>query len=265
MKKLDPPPFRGNKIANALLKYNYEVKLSDILAGPIVGIEKRHALINLGLNQVAFLPNHEIFVQLMENPSQIFTVNETGEFMIVYSEKATSKVILSLRRLQYLRLWERFKQIDFKNMILFSFVEESIRGGKVVNFEDLKIFISNIHLPKAYRRKKKIPTLFPLKILEVKDKPHSIIGSSRLAILKKQSLSLDTGLTTLGCILSVKSFGILLNIYGIKCLLHISEISTQKIENLPKLYKKGDQIQVKVIYVNTNLGKIAVSAKQVEY
>ena len=183
--------------------------------------------------------------------------------MILYSDKATKKTILSLRNLHCLRLWERFKQIDFNNMILFGSVEKSIGSGKIINFDGLKIFLPNSHLPKYYKRVNQFTTILPIKVLEVKDKPHSIIGSCRLAIIKRQSPSLEIGLIQLGCILSVKPFGIFLNIYGIKCLLHISEISHRKIENIQELYKKGDLIKVKVIYINSSQGKIAVSAKQV--
>ena len=263
MIKLITSQFGANKIASVLLKYNYKVKIGDILAGTVVGIEKKQTLINLGLNQVTFLPNQEIFNNLIENPNQLFTNNKTGEFMILYYDPSTQKAILSLRNVYSLRLWERFKQIDFNNMILFGFVKKSIWSGKILNFDGLKIFLPNQHLPKYYRKINKIDTILPIKILEVKDKPHSIIGSCRLAIIKKQSPSLQIGLIQFACVLSVKSYGIFLNIYGIKCLLHISEVSNKKIDNIHKLYKKGDQIEVKVIYINSSQGKIAVSAKQV--
>ncbi len=265
MTKLVTSQFGANKIASVLLKYKYQVKIGDILAGTVVGIEKNQTLVNLGLNQVAFLPNQEIFSNFIESSNQIFTVGKIGEFMILYCEKSTNKTIISLQNLHSLRLWERFKQIDFKNMILFGFVENSIWSGKIINFDGLKIFLPNIHLPKYYRRLNKMDKIFPIKILEVKDKPHSIIGSCRLAIVKKQSPSLQIGLVQFGCVLSVKSFGVFLNIYGIKCLLHISEISNKKINNIQELFKKGDQIKVKVIYINSSQGKIAVSAKQATY
>src|SRR6476661_8368635 len=106
MIKLVTPEFGANKIASVLLKYNYKVKIGDILAGTVVGIEKKQTLINLGLNQIAFLPNQEIFNSLIESPNQIFTGNKTGEFMILYCDKSSNKTILSLRNLHCLRLWE---------------------------------------------------------------------------------------------------------------------------------------------------------------
>jgi small subunit ribosomal protein S1 len=260
MSKILTPKYGANKIANVLLKYNYQVKNGDILAGTVIGIERNQTLIDMGLKQAAFLPNPEI---LNGQKEKHLKINEIAEFLVLKHETLTNKTVISLSRLTCLRLWERFKQIDFKNMIIFANAEQSIWGGKLANFDGLKCFIPNSHLPKYYRRKTRLDNLLPMKILEVKDKRYQIIGSSRLAFLKKQSPSLQVGLTQIGCVLTIKPFGIFLNIYGIKCLLHISEISNQKIENLNRLYKKGDRIKVKIIYVNSSQGKIAVSAKQV--
>ena len=263
MSKILTPKYGANKIANVLLKYNYQVKNGDILAGTVIGIERNQTLIDMGLKQAAFLPNAEI-VNGQKEGNKKLKINEIAEFLVLKHEASTNKTIISLSRLTSLRLWERFKQIDFKNMIIFASSEQPIWGGKLVDFDGLKCFIPNSHLPKYYRRKTGRDNLLPMKVLEVKDKRYQIIGSSRLAFLKKQSPSLQVGLTQIGSVLAIKPFGIFLNIYGIKCLLHISEISNQKIENLMRLYRKGDRIKVKIIYVNSSQGKIAVSAKQVD-
>lgn len=253
--------FGINKIAPTLLKYNYKVKIGDILAGTVVGVEKKHTLVNLGLKQVAFLPNEEIVLNDIKGYEQTLTINEAGEFIVLSYSETLDKTILSFRRLHYLRLWERFKQVDFKNMTLLTKIEKPILGGRLGIFDNLKVFIPSSHLPKYYRRKPIADKFLTIKILEVKDKRHSIVGSSRLALLKKQSPSINIGLTQKVCILSVKPFGIFLNVYGIKCLLHISEILDRKIKDINELYKKGDKITVEVIYINSSQGKIAVSAK----
>lgn len=263
MNKIITPKFGANKIATVLSKYNYQVKKGDILAGTFIGNERKQALINVGLRQAAILPNEEFDPKVENQPKKIRNT-EVGEFLVLDYENNSNKTILSFRRLHTLKIWERFKQIDFKNMVLFTKPVKSIWGGNLVNFDGLKIFLPNSHLPKYYRRKNTLDYTLPIKILEVKDKQHQIIGSPRLAILKNQSQSLNMGLIQTACVLAVKPFGIFLNIYGIKCLLHISEISNKKIPDLTNLYKKGDLIKIKVIYVNSSQGKIAVSSKQVK-
>jgi small subunit ribosomal protein S1 len=259
MLKFSTPIFGTDKTENLLLKYNYQVKINDILAGSFIGLERSQSLVHVGLPQAAFLPPHESFIHLQNKSNQIFQKNKASEFIVIYYQEG--KTILSLQRLHYLKLWERFKQIDFKNMILYTFLEKTIQGSKLVNFDGLSIYLPNTHLPKYYRRRNDCQKQIEVKVLEVKDKKHSIIASPRLAFLKKQSPSLQIGLIQVGIILAVKSFGLFLNVYGIKSLLHVSEISNRKIENLDELYAKGDKIQVRVIYINLRQGKIAVSAK----
>jgi small subunit ribosomal protein S1 len=255
------PKYGKNKIANVLLKYNYQVKKGDILAGTIIGKERKEILIDLGLKQASFLPNNEIYIHLNTNPTKILKIKEFGEFIIIYYNFKTNLTIVSFRRLHYLKLWERFKQIDFNNMILFTQLKKSIWGGKLIEFDLLYGFLPNFHLPKYYKRKNTVSSVVKVKILEVKNKRYEIIVSSRLAIFKKQSPSLYIGLIQTCYIIAIKPFGIFLNIYGLKSLLHISEISNKKIKNINNCYKKGDQIKVKIIYINNSKGKIAVSMK----
>lgn len=261
MNKTLIPLFGADKIDSLLLKYNYQAKQGDILAGTVIGIEKKQTIVDLGLGYVAFLPKNEIFSDQKNNKTQQLEKSQIGEFLILYCASREKKIVLSLRRLHHIKLWERFKQIDFKNMILYTIYEKRISGAKIVDFDGLKIYLPNFHLPKYYRRA--ITNLKPLKVkvLEVKDKKHTIVASVKLAVLKKQSPVLDTGLIQIGCVLKVKPFGIFINVLGIKCLLHISEISTQKIENIHSLFQKGDQLKIKVIYINNQQGKISVSAK----
>lgn len=247
--------FGANKLANLLLKYNYQVKKGDILAGTLVGIERRQILIDIGLQRVAFLPKSQITIHAD------LILNICGEFLILDFEKDNKKIILSRNRLQYLKLWERFKQLNLKNMIFFSSLEKNIRGGALSWFDTLKVFIPKYHLPKYYRRKTGSKKIIPIKILEVKAQKFQIVGSSKLAFFKRQSPSLRQGMVTLGTVLTIKPFGLLLNIQGIKSLLHISEIANKRIENINTLFKKGDRIQVKIIYINRSFGKIALSAR----
>jgi len=251
----------ADRIASLLVKYSYQEKEGDILAGTILGIEKNQTLVNLGLGYLTFLPKTEIASSQRKKEIEELEKNKTGEFLILHCVPKNKKIIVSLRRLHHLKLWERFKQIDFKNMILYTYFEKRIPGAKIVNFDGLQVYLPNFHLPKYYRKVITKTKPVKVKILEVREKNHMVIASAKLALLKKQSLLLDLGLIQDAYVIKVKAFGIFLNLLGIKCLLHISEISDKKIENLHLLYKKGDKITIKVIYINNQQGKIAVSAK----
>ena len=162
MNQLSIPKFGTNKIATVLLKYNYKAKAGDILAGRIIGKEKTQNLVDVGLVKASFLTLHEISIKHNKKNTFLLEVGESGEFIILSYGFNPEKTMLSLRYLHYLRLWERFRQLDIKNMILSTYGITSKWGGKVVNFDGLNLFVPNSHLPKYYKRKKeKVKPFFP--------------------------------------------------------------------------------------------------------
>lgn len=261
---------KSDLLATSLSKYNYALKTKDILAGQLIGLERKHSLIHIGLERSAILSSQRISLQTPQYPHQIFSIDDTGQFLVNFFQNFNHKILCSILDLSSSLRWERFKQLDLTNIIFYGSIKtDSLmesKKGKIYHYDDLSFFTPNLHLAKYYKRQKQNFSLLPLKVLEVKSFKNSyiVITSSRLAILEKQSVSLKLNEIYLSCVLNIKPFGIFVSINGIKCLLHISEIKNERIENIYSLYNIGDQIKVKIIYINTEQGKIAVSAKQVD-
>jgi small subunit ribosomal protein S1 len=260
---------KSDFFTKSLLKYSYKLKTNDILAGQIIGLERKHALVHMGINRSTLLSTQKSFVNKLQAPNEIFSTGDIGEFLIKFFYSFDKKIIVSIVDLYYFRLWQRYKQLDLNTLIFYGTLklekdEKILKKGKIITYDGLEVFIPNVHLPKYYKRQRTSSVLLPLKTLELKtlNKTYSIIASCRLAILKKQSLALKVGNIYQSTVLNIKPFGLFVIINGIKCLLHISEISKERIPDIFQCYKIGDQLQVKIIYMNTDQGKIAVSAKQ---
>ena len=256
------PNFETTQLSQTLKKYKYKPKCGDILAGKCVGIENNYALIDVGLKFVAFLPKEEATVNLINHPNQAIALNELGEFVILSYNNKTQEMFVSNRQFCYFLSWERLKELDLQKMVFYGQIIRRIQGGNILNFDGFDIFLPNSHMPKYFRRKKKIGKVIQFKILRVTTYKHKIFGSCKLASLQCQSLIMQVGLTQYSTVISIKPFGLFVNLMGIKCLLHISELSYNKVENINAYYKKGDRILVKIIYCDLNNCKIAVSAKQ---
>lgn len=251
--------FEFNRFGLLLSQYDYKVKKNDILAGSIIGLESTHALVDLGLEKVAFLPLTEITFEKIQDQSKLLHRNFIGEFLILKINKETQQILVSLRYVHSLYVWERLKQIDFKYTIIYAKNEKSLNKGKLMSFNGLKVFAQNSHVPKYYRRKKDTNFFMPFKFIEVKDYVHISHVNSRLAIYGKFSKIIKTGSIYLGTITSIKNFGIFVNILGLRSLLHISEINQNKNKNLDKFYKRGDQIKIKILFKDVEQGKTTVT------
>lgn len=252
--------FDFNKFGLILSKYSYKVKTNDILAGIVVGVEKNFVLVDLGLEQVCFLPLKEISICSSLDNAKFLNLNYIGEFLILDINNA-NRIIISMKRVQCIYLWNRLRQIDFTNIIIYARFEKSLLKGKLIKFNGLSFFVLNKDIPKYYLRVNNKRLFMPFKFLEVKDFFHIAHISSKLAVFNKVNKNLVVGATYLGNVTSIKFFGVFINILGVNCLLHISDIfpKNTQTQNLSSLYKLGDQISLKIISKDIERGRVSVT------
>lgn len=250
--------FDFNKFGLLLSKHSYQVKKNDILAGILIGFEPKYALINLGLERIGFLPLKELALSQITNAEELLNINFIAEFFIL-DIKDNKRIIVSLKRVESIYLWNRLRQLDFVNMIIYAKIGKSLRRGRLATFNGLYFFVLNSNIPKYYRRTNNQNIFIPFKFLEIKDSFHIAHISSTSAVFSKVNKNLMLGSIYLGNIVSIKDFGIFINILGIKCLVHISEISQNQSVDLSYFYKRGDQIQLKIISKDIERGKISIT------
>nr|YP_010443992.1 30S ribosomal protein S1 [Chattonella marina]UTE94879.1 30S ribosomal protein S1 [Chattonella marina] len=256
--------FEKSIFVQLLKKYNYQFTVRDIVAGKIIGFEKKSVLIDIGAKTLAYLPISEISKFQVFSTKEIFSSDEIGEFILIIYNPVKKTIIVSLKQLKSLLIWQRLKELARENLIVSGQVEKSTKQGKLITSQGFKGFVSNYHLPKYYRRKQLNKLNLPLKFLKLSENNNKILMSCKLAHFKNQTNFLKVQQVITGCITDIKPYGLFVNIYGLKGLLHISEISSKRIENLTKLFKKGQLITVTILYINLNRGRISLSSKPFE-
>nr|QXI87562.1 ribosomal protein S1 [Sargassum muticum]UEP18056.1 ribosomal protein S1 [Sargassum kjellmanianum]UVW81600.1 30S ribosomal protein S1 [Sargassum siliquastrum] len=250
--------FNFNKFGLLLSKHSYQIKKNDILAGILIGLEPNYALIDLGLERICFLPLKEFSLSKITNTEELLNINFIAEFLILDIKK-NKRIIVSLKRVKYIYLWNRLRQLDFTNMIIYAKIGNSLGRGKLVSFNDLCFFILNANTPKYYRRTSNPNLFIPFKFLEIKDSFHIAHISSTSAVFSKVNKNLIVGSLYLGNIVSIKEFGIFINILGVKCLAHISEICQNQTLDLTSFYSRGDQLLFKIVSKDIERGKISIT------
>nr|YP_010443860.1 30S ribosomal protein S1 [Vacuolaria virescens]UTE94747.1 30S ribosomal protein S1 [Vacuolaria virescens] len=250
-----------NTFVQLLNKYNYQFTVGHKIVGKIRGFEKAAALVDIGAKTNAYLPLSEIFLFQSFSIKELFFINEVSEFILFSYNSKEKIIIISLKKLKSLLKWQRLKELSKENLITSSKIIKSNRQGKIVLLDGFKAFISNSHLPKYYRRKTPRKFEIPVKIIELTETKNKIFLTSKLAYFKNQISFLKVQQTAIGCISQIKPYGLFINIYGLKGLLHISEISSERITSLNTIFKKGQLINVNILYINLNRGRISLSLK----
>nr|YP_010619557.1 Ribosomal protein S1 [Xiphosiphonia pinnulata]WAX03570.1 Ribosomal protein S1 [Xiphosiphonia pinnulata] len=248
---------RKSKFAEILKKYNYELHSGDIVAGTITHNEKIGFLVDIGTKQVGYLPKEELIINLKSTiQNHLMLINTTRDFFIVTKNTNTQQCVLSIKRLDYIRAWKRIKQMYIEDIVFNLPIYQINKGGIITYLEGIQAFIPKSHI--CSTRKHTIKS----KILTINENKNQLILSNKSAQLKISLHKFKIGELVYGKIITLASYGLFINIYGIKALMHVSEIG--KINYKTQIFIKGELIKVKIIHLNTKHGQVSVSIRQVK-
>lgn len=267
------PRFGISPIRRVLEQYDYHVSQEDILVGEQIGTERCYDLVDLGLDRISCLPRQENLGFFSQEPTN--RPKQLREFLVVSVWFSSLKTTISVQKLNYLRLFDQLKKLDWKKLFLLTQVDRKIRRGRLVRFDQLRILIPNSHLSKFYKRVRPYPLIsqrIPIKLLEIRIQRRKeetmknlVLGSLRLSLFPKDLWPLQVGAILIGTILKIKRYGIFVNLAGLKCLLHRSELDRPKGSNLYESFQPGQRMRVRILYINQSEARIFLSEKNLDY
>jgi len=256
--------FSHDDFAALLDRYDYHFTPGDTVPGTVFSLEPRGALIDIGAKTAAFLPIQEMSINRIDSPSEVLQPDETREFFILTDENEDGQLTLSIRRIEYMRAWERVRQLQAEDATVRSNVFTTNRGGALVRIEGLRGFIPGSHISTRQPKEDLVARELPLKFLEVDEDRNRLVLSHRRALVERKMSGLKVGEVVLGSVRGIKPYGAFIDIGGVSGLLHISEISHDHIDTPHSVFGVNDEIKVMIIDLDAERGRISLSTKQLE-
>jgi len=256
--------FTHEDFAALLDKYDYHFNPGDVVAGTVFSLEPRGALIDIGAKTAAYIPIQEMSINRIDSPEEVLQSNETREFFILTDENEDGQLTLSIRRIEYMRAWERVRQLQTEDATVRSGVFATNRGGALVRIEGLRGFIPGSHISTRTAKEELVGEELPLKFLEVDEERNRLVLSHRRALVERKMNKLEVGEVVIGTVRGIKPYGAFIDIGGVSGLLHISEISHDHIETPHSVFKVNDEVKVMIIDLDAERGRISLSTKQLE-
>jgi len=256
--------FTHEDFAKLLDKYDYHFSPGDIVAGTVFSIEPRGALIDIGAKTAAYIPIQEMSINRVDQPEEVLQNNETREFFILADENEEGQLTLSIRRIEYMRAWERVRQLQAEDATVRSLIFATNRGGALVRIEGLRGFIPGSHISTRKPKEELVGEELPLKFLEVDEDRNRLVLSHRRALVERKMNKLEVGEVVIGVVRGIKPYGAFIDIGGVSGLLHISEISHEHIETPHNVFNVNDEVKVMIIDLDAERGRISLSTKQLE-
>jgi small subunit ribosomal protein S1 len=256
--------FTHEDFAALLDKYDYHFNPGDVVPGTVFSLEPKGALIDIGAKTAAYIPLQEMSINRVENPEEVLQSNETREFFILADENEEGQLTLSIRRIEYMRAWERVRQLQAEDATVRSGVFATNRGGALVRIEGLRGFIPGSHISTRKPKEDLLGEELPLKFLEVDEERNRLVLSHRRALVERKMNRLEVGEVVIGAVRGIKPYGAFIDIGGVSGLLHISEISHDHIDTPHTVFNVNDELKVMIIDLDAERGRISLSTKQLE-
>lgn len=245
----------------------------EVVEGTVLTVHKHEVLIDLGPLGVGVVPRREIGF------GRNLTEGDTVTASVVEQELDNGYSLLSLRKAAKDRGWDEVQAIVDGGETIEVTAYDANRGGLLIELEGVRGFLpvsqlSAEHYPRVggadkdeilQRLNSLIGKPIKVRILDVDRKANKLIFSEKEAIkegLSERFEKLKVGDKVSGVVTGVVDFGAFVNVEGIEGLVHISEISWERVNNPGDYVKVGDQIEAKIIAIDKD--RLSLSLKQLQ-
>ncbi len=248
-----------------------ETTQSEVVEGTVFSIRKHEVLIDLGARGIGFVPRREMGF------SRNLSEGDSVTASIVDTEMDNGYVLLSLRKAAKDRGWDEVAAIKETGKTIDVSPYDANRGGLLVELEGVRGFLpvsqlSAEHYPRVggadkdeilQRLHSLVGKPIKVRILDADRKANKLIFSEKEAIkegLAQRFEKLTVGDSVKGVVTGVVDFGVFVNVDGIEGLIHISEISWERVNDPSDYVKVGQAVDAKIIAVDKE--RLSLSLKQ---
>lgn len=250
-----------------------QLKAGDVIEGVVNSVRKHEIWIDLGANGVGVVMRREI------GHGQTLEEGQTVVTSVVDPELDEGHALLSMRRAAKDRGWDELQKAFDNQEILDIQAYDANRGGLLIELEGIRGFlpVSQLaagHYPRVSGADKdeilqKLNQLtakkLRVRILDISRKDNKLIFSEKEAVkddMQNRFSELKVGDNVQGVVTGVIDFGAFVNVDGIEGLIHISEISWERVEDPRDYIKNGDEVEAKIIAIDKD--RLSLSLKQMQ-
>lgn len=250
-----------------------QLETGEVVEGTVTSIRKHEVWIDLGVQGVGVVMRREIGHGQQLESGQSVTVS------VLDPELEEGYALLSMRRAAKDRGWDELQKLFDAQQIVEVTPYDANRGGLLVELEGIRGFlpVSQLaagHYPRVsgadkdeILQKLNALTGSPLRvrILDVSRKDNKLIFSEKEAVrddMQARFAKLKVGDVVEGIVTGVIDFGAFVNVDGIEGLIHISEISWERVEDPRKYVKVGETVEAKIIAIDKD--RLSLSLKQMQ-
>lgn len=248
------------------------IQSGEIVEGTIIGILGNEVYVDLGGKYEGVI-NIEEFT---EDPDFNTASIKKGQLIKVYVARvndAEGTVVLSKKKVDAIEGWEKIAAAKENGMEVKVKVTDVVKGGVVATAYGVRVFIPASQISNRFVQdlNEYLKQVFTVNIIEVDRQKRKVVASRKAIVEREKNAVMDKfwedvqiGKTFKGTVKSLTDFGAFVDIGGVDGLIHISELSWNKIKHPSQVVKVGDAVEVYILEFDRAKNRISLGFKKAE-
>ena len=241
--------------------------------GVVVGISPTEVYVDVGRKQAGFIPAAELSNDPNAKPEDLVKIGDEMDLLIMKTNDQEGTIMLSKRRVDAMKGWDEITQAMESNEVLEGKVIEVVKGGVIVLYKAMRIFVpaSQATASRGEDLNVLLNTEVRFRIIEVNRQRRRAVGSIRSVLREERKAAqekfweqVEEGQQFTGKVKSLTNFGAFVDLGGVDGMVHISELSWNRIKHPSEVLKVGDTVDVYVKGLDRENGKISLGYKRPE-
>ena len=258
------------EMLNASFKSTYN---GEKVTAIVTGIKPNEILVDIGTKHAGFVPMSELSDDPSAKAEDIVKVGDEIELLVVRVNDVEGTAMLSKKRLDAIAGFETVMNAAETNEVLEGTIVEVVRGGLLATTKGVRVFIpaSQSGLPREADLTQLLHKAVSFRILETNRQRRRAVGSisavareQRKAMAEKFWSEVEVGKVYNGVVKSLTRYGAFVDLGGVDGLVHMSELTWEKIKHPAEILKVGDAIEVFVKALDRENSKISLGHKKEE-
>lgn len=263
-------PYSEEELKQMVDLYDKSLKQFDageIVKGRIIGFTDNDVIVDIGFKSSGLVPKSE-FPNLAE-----LKPGDEVEVFLDSVEDQDGQVVLSRRRADFIRIWDRIVGAHENQTVLQGTVLRRVKGGLMVNLMGLESFLpgSQVDVKPVRDFDSFVGKTMDFRVVKINEAAENVVVSHKALLeaeleeQRKRILSkLEKGLILEGTVKAITEFGVFVDLGGVDGLIHITDLSWGRVNHPSEIVKLDQKIQVVVTDFDEEKKRISLSMKALQ-
>lgn len=242
-----------------------DIKEGEVVTGRVVGVTRDDVIVDVGFKSEGVIPIAEFSMPLN------IKVGDVIEVYLEQIEDKNGQLMLSKQKADFVRVWDKIREIHDAGNMTEGRVMRRIKGGLVVDIMGVDAFLpgSQVALRQVPDFDALIGEMMEVKIIKLNKSRRNIVISRRTVLEEERDRMREALLNEIavgqirqGIVKNVTDFGVFIDLGGVDGLLHITDMSWGRIRHPSEMVSLGHKIDVKILDFDERTSRISLGLKQ---